>query len=97
LRVSDGPWPTLTEGFLPLVFAKLYPNNKLASRYFSDVVDEITLGNFTPQAQFVEYGTEQVTLEKAITHSTQDDNGPSEQETETEIDTEVEESFNAKI
>lgn len=93
----DGPSPTPTEGFLPLVFAKLYPNNKLACQCFSDVVDEIILGNLAPQAQFLEYGTEQVTLEKAITHSTQDDGRATEQETETEIDTEVEEAFNAKV
>jgi hypothetical protein len=93
----DGPSLTPTEGFLLLAFAKLYPNNKLACQCFSDVVDEIILGNFTLQAQFLEYGTEQVILEKAITRSTQNDSGAAEHETETEFDTEVEEVFDAKV
>jgi hypothetical protein len=33
--------PTPTETLEPLFLAKLYPNNELARRCFSDVVDEI--------------------------------------------------------
>lgn len=44
-----------------------------------------------------QYGTEQVTLDKLITHSTQNHGGPLEQETDIQIVTEAEEGFDAKI
>uniref|UniRef100_A0A093V772 Serine/threonine-protein kinase pakH n=1 Tax=Talaromyces marneffei PM1 TaxID=1077442 RepID=A0A093V772_TALMA len=94
------PSPTPTEGLEPLIFAKLYPNNKLACQCFSDVVGEILLGKYTRQAQFLEYGFEQTTLENAVNFAatpTQDDTGPPEQETETDSDSDLEQELTIRV
>jgi hypothetical protein len=56
------------------------------------------MGNYAHQAQFLEYGLEQTTLEKAVNFTaTQDDTGPPEQETETDSDSELRQNLSIRV